>query len=45
MLATYKRWDEIVLFEHAAAYVRRTCANMAVSSMRRRWAESRALCG
>jgi RNA polymerase sigma-70 factor (ECF subfamily) len=43
MLAAYKRWDEIVQFEQPAAYVRRSCANLAVSSMRRRWAESRAL--
>ncbi|MET0740365.1 MAG: sigma-70 family RNA polymerase sigma factor [Candidatus Nanopelagicales bacterium] len=43
MLTAYRRWDQIVRLEHNTAYVRRTCANMAVSSMRRRWAESRAL--
>ena len=43
MVVAYRRWDEIVRMEFPAAFVRRTCANLAVSASRRRWAEGRAL--
>jgi RNA polymerase sigma-70 factor (ECF subfamily) len=43
LVVAYRRWEEICRLEHPAAYVRRLCANRAVSTMRRHWAEARAL--
>jgi RNA polymerase sigma-70 factor (ECF subfamily) len=43
MIVVLRRWDEIARFDNPTAYARRTCANLAVSSRRRRWAEVRAL--
>jgi len=43
MLATYRRWADVRELDHPEAYVRRTCANMAVSAFRRRMAELRAV--
>lgn len=43
MLAAYRRWAEVEGLDQPRAWVRRTCANMAISSYRRRMAEVRAL--
>jgi len=43
MLAAYRRWTEVEGFDHRQVWVRRTCANMAISSFRRRMTEGRAL--
>ncbi|WP_157692874.1 RNA polymerase sigma factor [Pedococcus dokdonensis] len=43
MLVAYRRWPYVRDLEHPEAWVRRTCANMAVSQFRRRLAELRAL--
>jgi RNA polymerase sigma-70 factor (ECF subfamily) len=43
MLAAYRRWDEIGGYDNPAAWVRRVCANMSLSHLRRLGAESRAL--
>lgn len=43
MLAAYRRWDEVERFEEPHAWVRRTCANLAISAFRRRLVELRAL--
>ena len=43
MLAAFRRWDEIGSYDNPAAWVRRVCANMAVSHLRRVGVESRAL--
>ena len=43
MLAAYRRWTEVEGLDQPRAWVRRTCANMAISSFRRRMAEVRAL--
>ncbi len=43
MLATYRRWSRVRDLERPDAYVRRTCANLAVSTFRRRVVELRAL--
>ncbi|MCP3420440.1 RNA polymerase sigma factor [Nocardioides pinisoli] len=43
MLAAYRRWAEVEGLDQPRAWVRRTCANMAISSFRRRMAEVRAL--
>jgi RNA polymerase sigma factor (sigma-70 family) len=43
MLAAYRRWDEVARLDRPAAWVRRVCANRAVSALRRRGVESRAL--
>ena len=43
MLVAYRRWPSIQALDSPEAYVRRTCANMAVSQFRRRMAEVRAL--
>lgn len=43
MLAAYRRWSEVEGLDQPRAWVRRTCANMAISSFRRRMAEVRAL--
>jgi len=43
MLVAYRRWDEIGRLEAPHAWVRRVCANMAVSFVRRRIVEARGL--
>jgi RNA polymerase sigma-70 factor (ECF subfamily) len=43
MVTAFRRWDEIARMENPAAYIRKTCANTATSSLRRRLAEGRAL--
>ena len=42
MLVAYRRWSQVRELDHPEAYLRRTCANMAVSQFRRRLAEVRA---
>lgn len=42
MMVAYRRWSTIRELQHPEAYVRRTCANLAVSQFRRRLAEARA---
>ena len=39
MLAAYRRWSEVEGFDQPHAWVRRTCANLAISSFRRRMVE------
>jgi RNA polymerase sigma-70 factor, ECF subfamily len=43
MMAAYRRWDEVSMADHPAAWVHRVCANQATSAFRRRQAEVRAL--
>lgn len=43
MFVTYRRWSHVVEPEWPEAWVRRTCANIAVSQVRRRLVELRAL--
>ncbi len=43
MLAAYRRWDVVSGMDVPAAWVRRTCANRAVSMVRRRTVEARGL--
>lgn len=43
MLAAYRRWDVVSRFDVPTAWVRRVCANRAVSTLRRRAVETRAL--
>jgi RNA polymerase sigma-70 factor (ECF subfamily) len=43
MLAAYRRWDEVARLEAPHAWVRRVCANIAVSFVRRRIVEARGL--
>lgn len=43
MIATYRRWREIEQFAMPAAWVRRVCANLSTSFVRRRAAETRAV--
>lgn len=43
MLAAYRRWDEVGRLEAPHAWVRRVCANIAVSFVRRRIVEARGL--
>lgn len=43
MLAAYRRWDEIQRYEFPVSWVRRVCANKAISAVRRRGHEARAL--
>src|SRR5689334_4350138 len=43
MIAAYRRWDDVVRLDVPAAWVRRVCANRAVSTLRRRSAETRAM--
>jgi RNA polymerase sigma factor (sigma-70 family) len=43
MIAAYRRWDEVAAMDLPAAWVRRVCANMATSVVRRRSAEARAV--
>ena len=42
MLAAYRRWDEVSGLDLPAAWVRRVCANIATSFVRRRIVEARA---
>lgn len=43
LLAAYRRWPEVGGFDDPAAWVRRVATNQAVSAVRRRIAEARAL--
>ena len=43
MLAAYRNWRRVSELEAPAAWVRRTCANLAVSAFRRRVSETKAL--
>jgi RNA polymerase sigma factor (sigma-70 family) len=43
MLAAYRRWDEVGAMEFPAAWVRRVCANIATSLVRKKIVEARAL--
>jgi RNA polymerase sigma-70 factor, ECF subfamily len=43
MLAAYQRWDTVSRLELPVGWVRRVCANMAVSVVRRRAVEARGL--
>jgi RNA polymerase sigma-70 factor (ECF subfamily) len=43
MLAAYRRWSQVAALERPDLWVRRTCANLAVSHFRRRLVELRAL--
>jgi DNA-directed RNA polymerase specialized sigma24 family protein len=43
MIAAYRRWDEVQSFNSASGWVRGACANTAVSAVRRRLAEARAI--
>ena len=43
LLVTYRRWDEVARLDLPSAWVRRVCANLATSWLRRRAAEMRAL--
>lgn len=43
MLATYRKWRRVSDLEYPAGWVRRACANLAVSQYRRRMIELRAL--
>ena len=43
MLAAYRRWDAVGRMDVPAAWVRRACANRAVSRLRRRAVEARGL--
>ena len=43
MIVTLRRWDEVAALDVPAAWVRRVCANLATSSIRRRSAEARAV--
>lgn len=43
MIAAYRRWDDVAQLDVPAAWVRRVCANRAVSTLRRRSAEARAM--
>ena len=43
MLAAYRKWRRVSDLQYPAGWVRRTCANMAVSQYRRRMIELRAL--
>ena len=43
MLAAYRRWDEVERFDEPHAWVRRVCANLAISTFRRRVVELRGL--
>ena len=42
MLAAYRRWDEVSVLDLPAGWVRRVCANIATSLVRRRIVEARA---
>jgi len=43
MIAAYRRWNEIQQLDVPAAWVRRICANLSTSFIRRRAAEARAV--
>jgi RNA polymerase sigma factor (sigma-70 family) len=43
MLVAYRRWGHVADLHHPEAWVRRVCANIAVSQIRRRAIEARAL--
>lgn len=43
MLAAYRRWNVVARLDAPVAWVRRVCANRAVSTLRRRGVEARAL--
>ena len=43
MLVTYRRWGEVRSLENPAQWTRRVCANLAVSTFRRRLVELRAV--
>jgi RNA polymerase sigma-70 factor, ECF subfamily len=43
LLALHRRWDDLAHIENPTAYVRRTCANLSVSWIRRRVRETKAL--
>jgi RNA polymerase sigma-70 factor, ECF subfamily len=43
MIVAYRRWDEVQTFKSASGWVRGVCANTAVSAVRRRLAEGRAI--
>ncbi len=43
MIAAYRRWDEVAALDVPAMWVRRVCANLATSQLRRRGVETRAL--
>ena len=43
MLTAYRRWETVARLDLPAAWVRRVCANLAMSTLRRRGAEARAL--
>jgi RNA polymerase sigma-70 factor (ECF subfamily) len=43
MLTAYNRWDQVCTYESPGAWVRQVCANRAVSMLRRRAAEARAV--
>ena len=43
MLAAYRRWDHVTTLDAPHAWVRRACANLATSVVRRRVVEARAL--
>jgi RNA polymerase sigma-70 factor (ECF subfamily) len=43
LLAAYRRWPEVAALDDPASWVRRVAANQAVSGLRRRLAEARAL--
>jgi RNA polymerase sigma-70 factor (ECF subfamily) len=42
MLAAYRRWDGVALLDSPAGWVRRVCANISTSFVRRRVVEARA---
>ena len=43
MLVAYRRWREVAAYTEPAMWVRRVCANLATSQLRRRGIEARAL--
>jgi RNA polymerase sigma factor (sigma-70 family) len=43
MLTAYRRWEAVSRLDLPAAWVRRVCANQALSTLRRRGAEARAV--
>ena len=43
MIVAFRKWDQVSAYDHPEAWVRRVCANTAVSLVRRRAAEARAL--
>jgi RNA polymerase sigma factor (sigma-70 family) len=43
MLAAYRKWEHVQDLQYPAGWVRRTCANLAVSQYRRRLVELRAV--